>query len=249
MRDGSRNPLYKHGGYMNYKLIYRNYENGASAFLFDMRNSTRLIRFLSYRTDNKGFSQPLVDHTTLMTNIKDFIRDRIGAFGIGDQYSLNDTGDGHLCVFWDPVHSITCLKVALPLYIYLESTLNSYNKTLKEKYKYSLSVDFGIGIHCGGCVVYRSQKDYIYGIVVNTAARIESQTKQPNSPKLLLSGNFKTFFKEQLPESKKKLISSFKRIQQNRIDVRDEKNKGHFCYKIESIHSFIKQLEAKSHLY
>ncbi len=233
---------------MNYDLIYLNYENGSSAFLFDLRNSTRLIRLLSYRTDNKGFSQPLVDHITLMTNIKDFIRAKIGTLGIGDRYSLNDTGDGQLCVFWNPVHSITCLRVALPLYIYLESTLSSYNKTLREKYKYSLSVDFGIGIHCGGCVVYRSEKDYVYGIVINTAARLESQTKQPNSPKLLLSGNFKAFFKKQLPESKKKLISGFKRIQPNRIDVKDAKGKGHFCYEIEAVHSFIKQLEAKSHL-
>ena len=79
------------------KTISKQENHGASAFLFDLRNSTLITRFIS--SDER-----LQYHVEFMRELHKFIYETIfGRYSTGsdkDSFAMNDTGDGYLCAFW-----------------------------------------------------------------------------------------------------------------------------------------------------
>jgi hypothetical protein len=208
--------------------IDRNYENGSSAFIVDIRGSSELVRKKSYSESIEEYNQALEEHTKFMMQLFKCVFDFIESMSLHDCFSFNDTGDGCLCVFWDENHPLTCLKVA--------SVINEH--LLKDEYAKQNKIGFGIGLHTGGCLIYRIsrlKKDFVFGIVANTAARVEKFTKNlkkankkhKNDPRLVFTGNFKKHLVSLLNEKQKKQITP---ISKYRLFLNDGKNEGHLLY-------------------
>lgn len=210
------------------KPIEQNYENGASAVIIDIRGSSELVREKSYSDSIENYNKALKEHTGFMMNLFKTVFDYISLLQVGDNYSFNDTGDGCLCVFWDEHHPLTCIKIASAIYLHL----------LSDKYAKKNDIGFGIGLHTGGCLIYRSsvpKRDFVFGIVANTAARVETFTKNlkiavkkwEDVPRLVFTGNFKDCLEELLNDEDKKRIV---RISDYRIFLNDGKDNGHVLY-------------------
>ena len=130
---------------------------------------------------------------------------------------------------WGHKHAWSALFAALTAYI------NLLDLTIDGK-----KIGFGIGIHSGGCLVYRAFKDgmyrdFIYGIVANSAARLESYTKQLAHTPLLLSGNFKDVLKNEDHDKFSKIENSILSISKKRFLIHDEKPNGHKLYTIKNL--------------
>lgn len=209
--------------------IERNYENGSSALIVDIRGSSELVRRKSYSDSIELYNKALKEHTGFMMQLFKCIFDYIELLSLGDQFSFNDTGDGCLCVFWNTNHPLNCMKVASVIHKYL-----SMNEYVKKN-----NIRFGIGLHTGGCLIYRTsvpiKKDFVFGIVANTAARVEKFTKnlkdarknQQDDPRLVFTGNFKKYLEPFLKDEEKKqivLISNY------RLYLNDGKDVGHHLY-------------------
>lgn len=208
--------------------INQNYEDGSSAVIVDIRGSSELVRKKSYSESIDEYNKALEEHTTFMMQLFKCVFDFIEPMSLGDCYSFNDTGDGCLCVFWDKDHPLTCLKVG--------SVINKH--LLKDEYAKKNDIGFGIGLHTGGCLIYRIsplKRDFVFGIVANTAARVEKFTKNlkiskkihHNDPQLVFTGNFKKNLVSLLDDKQKKQIAP---ISEYRLFLNDGKNEGHLLY-------------------
>ncbi len=208
--------------------IELNYENGSSAFVVDIRGSSQIVRELSYSVSIADYNAALLEHTNFMMRLFKCIFERIEPLPLDNCFSFNDTGDGCLCVFWDNDHPLTCLRVAAAIHEYL----------LKDSYAKENKIRFGIGLHTGGSLVYRTsspKRDYVFGIVANTAARVEKFTKnlkdaekgRQNDPRLIFTGNFKHHLQKLLTDEEKKKVVP---ISEFRLSINDGKNDGHFLY-------------------
>ncbi len=212
--------------------INRNYEDGASALIVDIRGSSEIVREKSYSNSIETHdNEALTEHTEFMMQLFRCVFEYIESLRLGDCFAFNDTGDGCLCVFWNDKHPLTCIRVASAIHKHL--SLNEYVERN--------NIRFGIGCHTGGCVVYRTsssiKKDFVFGIVANTAARVETFTKSlrdaknnpQDDPRLLFTGNFKQHLEPLLERDEKKRIAP---ISNNRFNLNDGKDEGHFLYTI-----------------
>ncbi len=218
-------------------------EDGSSAFLFDLRNSTEIIRKISW-------DKRLDYHIHFMMQLNEFVYTTLYNNCDENYFGINDTGDGYLCVFLDDVHAFTCLDIALRIKEYLEIQIpkhneNLYLKTFKlkeENQKIEKNIpkfDYGFGLHSGGSIIYRTKidsrltntKDFIYGIVPNTVARLESFTKNYINYKFLITGNYKKNLKNQDSYSKiNDLLKNVKSL--GRVNLHDGKENGHNIYEL-----------------
>ena len=119
---------------------------------------------------------------------------------------FNNTGDGHLCLVWNKTHAWTMtMDIACSINAYLEKRIKEYYahhlKLWAQGYKKELSIGFGIGMHTGESIVIEEKETNIkfaYGIVLNTAARTESSTKNFSNVNLLFTDYFKKRLEKQL---------------------------------------------------
>jgi hypothetical protein len=236
----------------NYKQIYNQDENGSSAFLFDLRNSTAIIRLISW-------DKRLPKHIRFMMKLHEKMYNTIYDYCNPDKFAMNDTGDGYLCVFWDKTHALTCLDIAIRVQEFLESNLPRHNKELKLGREGIPKFDYGFGIHSGGSTVNKAtytkdslslNKDFIFGIVVNTAARLESFTKNYINFKFLVTGNYKdTYLEHATSKNLKDLFEDENTHIQylGKADIKDGKEEGHDVYALKSdfINKFRQSYRAK----
>lgn len=230
-------------GKFRYTTIHKQDNHGASAFLFDLRNSTKITRFISY-------DERLLHHVEYMRNLHKFIYSTIyGKFSTGsdkDEFAINDTGDAYICAFWNKNHSLDCMKIAMEIRNYLNETLLEHNKRLKlrgEDYKLA----FGFAIHTGALTVERVNfndrggrlihKDFILGILPNSVSRLEILNKLYTEYNFVASGNFKSCFVKHANNignsELKNLFNKKNRFVQKslgRINVNDSKPEGHHIY-------------------
>jgi len=217
---------------MSFKIpepIERNYEDGSSAVIVDIRGSSEIVRKKSYSELSANYNKALKEHTGFMMQLFKCVFDSIETFSLGNDFSFNDTGDGCLCVFWNTNHPLTCMKVASVIHKHLSM----------DEYVKKNNIRFGIGLHTGGCLIYRTsvpiKRDFVFGIVANTAARVEKFTKnlrdsrknQQDDPRLVFTGNFKKYLEPLLKDEDKKEIVP---ISKYRLYLNDGKNVGHLLY-------------------
>lgn len=229
------------------KITANNYKGRqSSCYYLDMRNSTSIIRYISRVSKNETKIERLDFHAQFMMNIHTFLMKKLKELD-QDKFYFDNTGDGHLCLLWNEIHAWTMIDLVCSLSIFLEQEIKKYNNQLegwiKEPEK-KIAIDFGIGIHTAGSLYYRNKelgRDFAYGIVLNSAARTESFTKNFNDIKILISGNFRRFLGIQYQRldigSKRKLKGfkdKIKAVTQYRSDVKDNSPKGHLLYTIES---------------
>lgn len=210
-------------------------DKGSSAICIDIRNSTKLTRKIEKK-------EHLIKHTIILQNIKNlvFIESQ-------DYVAINDTGDGFIALFWDEYHALRALRVGIAINVLIEEEIAiEYNKFIHDDLKiYDLPFDFGIGLHSGSSIVYRKleiNRDFMYGIVLNSAARLESFTKTFESCNFLLTGHFKDVLEKQFNkiEYTKKHNINFKtwfeeiasKISDQRFLINDHHPKGHILYKV-----------------
>lgn len=108
-----------------------------------------------------------------MLELNSKILNSLANLGIAKKFAFNDTGDGCLCIFQDRNHALTCLKVAIDIYQYLNIALEEHNQNLIERFN-APTLRFGMGLHTGHCCIGRIDKegsdldiakDYIFGTV------------------------------------------------------------------------------------
>lgn len=231
-----------------YMPIHRQDNDGASAFLFDLRNSTKITRFISY-------DERLKYHVDYMMDLHKFIYSTLyGNYSTGsnkDTFAINDTGDGYLCAFWGKHHSLDCMKMAIAIRNRLHKTLPEHNNKLKLTSK-EYKLDYGFAIHTGGLTVGRVNfndrggklihKDFILGILPNSVARLERLNKLGIENNFIASGNYRACFKKHAHDiGKTELIKLFAHGNQfvfkypGRIDIGDGKSNGHNVYVIDEL--------------
>lgn len=221
----------------NHELIHNQDNFGSSALIFDLRNSTKITRKISW-------DPRIVHHVEFMWKIHQFLYKKISGLPYSDKIALNDTGDGYLCVFWDDQHAISCMRIAIELYSFLKKNIPIHNQKMCDEKDDIPKFGYGFGLHSGGSTIIRSKinwddekihKDFIYGIVANSVARLESITKNYPEFNFLISGNYNHTLKKQLDEVEinsilKKKINDFDCL--GRVDIKDGKSEGHKIYGI-----------------
>jgi hypothetical protein len=110
-------------------------------------------------------------------------------------FAVSDTGDGLISLFWDETHAWRALKIAVAIRELLNKSTNRYNRFIKnDLQREDITFGFGLALHSGGSIICRYSdihRDFMYGVVLNTTARLESFTKTFADCNLLLSGHFK----------------------------------------------------------
>ena len=217
-----------------YEIINRQAEDGASAFILDLRNSTKITRNISW--DNR-----LVDYINFLMNTKQQFLEYIINNVNPHEWAFNDTGDGLLCVFWDDFHTVTCLKA----FLVLKKILDKELKTINDKLSAEPKLSSGFALHSGGCSIFRSrlnfddkiiERDFICGILPNTVARLEALNKQFINNKTVASGNFRKTFRIQTKLRNSGYMNLFDEkinfIEKvpMRMQINDAKIKGHVIY-------------------
>jgi len=223
------------GKMLNFAInIIRLRENKASALIVDLRNSTQITRCIS---SNDKFE----DYINFVMGFKKIYFEFVDSNLLSDVSACNDTGDGIICVFWDEKHAITCMKAMIQINDYFVANLDQQNRELDTEVKLS----YGFALHTAACLVYRTnymlnnsyhEKDFIYGILANTVARLEHVNKIFKDSKIVVSGNFKKNFSAQLQRSNKQANNLFIQNRKDvrrisaRIEISDGKPEGHFIY-------------------
>src|SRR3990172_4657582 len=223
----------------------------SSCYFLDLRNSTRIIRELSLEdgTSTRETRKNLKKHAEFMIDIHRQLENKLNCMSAKNEkleYFFNDTGDGHMCLFWDKAHAWRALDLACHIYIYLyhDKKLEEHNEWIRRELPgLGLNLNFGIGLHTGGSIVYEKKafgRDYAFGIAINSAARMESFTKNFKELILLFSGNFHTFLlKNQIKDINIKTAKKFEDIKAQFIkiskceaDIKDERPGGHMLWTI-----------------
>ena len=218
----------------NYEPIYNQDEFGSSAFLFDLRNSTAITRRISW-------DKRLPIHMDFMMELHNKVYETLYNNCNPEEFAMNDTGDGYLCVFWDKLHALTCLDMAVGIIEFLESNLPKHNEVLLLKDDIA-KFDYGFAIHSGGSTINRTtynkdakliQKDFIFGIVVNTVARLESFTKNYIEFKFLATGNYRKTYLHQTEDKDMRNLFKHPYVRRSlgKVDIKDgkEKRAHHLC--------------------
>src|SRR3990172_11225515 len=204
-------------------------EKQSSCYFLDLRNSTLVIRKLSLKIDEKDqrSTERLMQHAQFMLDLHKELEIKSDNMKADKgKYFFNDTGDGHMCLFWDKAHAWRALDLACHIYIYLyhDKKLEEHNEWIRRELPgLGLNLNFGIGLHTGGSIVYEKKafgRDYAFGIAINSAARMESFTKNFKELILLFSGNFHTFLlKNQIKDINIKTAKKFEDIKAQFIKI------------------------------
>ena len=229
-------------------LLADNYkETLSSCYFLDLRNSTYITRQISLSRDGKSRHNTirLKEHARFLMSINEHVQIELDRLD-NKQFYYNDTGDGHLCLFWDKTHAWTALHLACSLALFLKTALIKYHsdylKIWSREIGHDLNLDFGIGLHTGGSLVYNNKnvgRNFVFGIVLNTASRVESYTKQFTELSLLFTHNFYTHLKNQIEHHSIKekknynsLLKSIDAVTKYNVDIKDSKSRGHLLYTI-----------------
>lgn len=234
-----------------------------SCFFLDIRNSINIIRTISLKSDEVGSSRigntatakKMLAYSQFMLDIHKFLFEKLAKLNIDDYY-FNNTGDGHVCLVWNKTHAWTILNVACSISVYLEKRMEEYYtqhlRYWEQEYGKELSIGFGIGMHSGESIIIKEKvtnTKFAYGIVLNTAARTESFTKNFPKVNLLFTEHFKRRLEDQyhfleFPKKSKwaeyeKIISAVTNFP---INTKDSKSTGHLLYTIKetNLSHFIK---------
>jgi len=230
-------------------LIADNYkETLSSCYFLDLRNSTYITREISLSSDRKSRmnTRRLKKHAKFLMEINEHVIKDLNRLRNKRSFYYNDTGDGHLCLFWDKTHAWTALNMACSLAIFIDTVLKVYHlndlKTWSEEIGHDLDLGFGIGLHTGGSLVYYNDKvgrNFVFGIVLNTASRVESYTKQFTGLSLLFTHHFYLHLIKQIDYKSKKekehynfLVKSIRPVTNYNVDIKDSKSRGHLLYTI-----------------
>lgn len=217
------------------------FEGSGSAFIFDLRNSTKMVK----RSSEENC---LSDHVNFMLNLNSKILTSLTTHGMKGKFAFNDTGDGCLCVFWDKNHGVTCLKIALDIYQYLNLVLDKHNEVVTNKLGVP-PLRFGMGLHTDHCCIGRIEikhpsleviRDYIFGTVANSVARLESFSKNYIHDNFLITANFMSLVIEQFDLKSKENNLSLRKLLQNtnclgEVDLKDSKDDGHWIHSIDPV--------------
>ena len=230
-------------------LLADNYKEAlSSCYFLDLRNSTYITREISLSGDGKSRhnTRRLKKHAQFLMRINEHVKKELDRLGNKKLFYYNDTGDGHLCLFWDNTHAWTALNLACSLAIFLETELKKYHlnnlRTWSKEIGHDLNLGFGIGLHTGGSLVYNNEKvgrNFVFGIVLNTASRVESYTKQFTELSLLFTHHFYIYLKKQIdykPIKERKdydsLLKNISPVTSYNVDIKDSKSRGHLLYSI-----------------
>lgn len=228
--------------------IAHNYNsNQSSCYFLDLRNSTRVTRCISLEggsNQSEIATGRLNHHANVMLSIHEQLIRKLQQRDPG-QYHWDNTGDGHLCLMWTPAHAWDTLDNACFIAKYLSTELETYNKGKLKEWAQALNQDsleiyFGIGLHTGSSLIYETfGKRYAYGVVMNTASRVEGQTKNFTDLDILLTQNFYDYLVKQqknLAENdKRKTKSTLEKIHcvsKFAMDVKDSRDDGHILYTV-----------------
>ncbi len=212
----------------------------ATAMVLDLRNSTALHRALK----NKKQRMLIVQ---MMIGIHEEILNYLYVYsGINEiEFGFNDTGDGYLVVFIDKSHAFSCVLCATHLRDFLTTHIDKFNKELKID-RSNLRYSFGIGIHTAYArfieMEYKTaakksvSKKFILGNAANSAARVESVTKNFLDVDLLITGYARQESHRHAPRKYKKLLKKdgpyINQIGEVRHVVKDFQPIGHKLYTI-----------------
>ena len=219
----------------------------SSAFVFDLRNSTAITRQLS-STSTDRLNSFLEFMQRLASLVYELSYEKIGK---EPSSAINHTGDGFLCVYWDKVHAITALRIALEIRLFLNKEIPKLIQHLHTSD--DLTIDFGIALHTGSSSVYLFKPPLlklIYGTLPNTVSRLEKQTKIRRR-RIILTGNFRKYLLRHLKKLDVQKLSDdqlgLKRLSSGgRVNIDDGKLSGHFLYCIleteaDRVHSVLTQ--------
>lgn len=218
-----------------FEFIINQDEDGSTAFVFDLRNSTNVTRMISW-------DERLVAHIDFMMSLNDHVYKKLYDSCDPTKFALNDTGDGYICLFWDNSHALTCLKMAIHVKEFLDKNLPKHNKKIELEGDI-FELDYGFAIHSGGSTIasstfiknkLRLSKDFIFGIVANSVSRLESFTKTYVDYKVLATGNYEKVFQGQAESQKIKSLfaddTGRYKVSLGRLNIKDGKGnpkKGH----------------------
>lgn len=192
----------------------------STAIVVDIRNSSIISRKLSL--------ERLANFAILMQSIKEPIFTAV--LKNNSRLAINDTGDGFAILIWGNKHAALAMRLVLSIEAKLELKRAEFEKIIKGT---GIDFGFGIGVHSSRSIIIRSaelNRDFFYGPAINSAARIESFTKNFIGVNILFSDYYYTRLKRQSGATLSKLTSFTKIIVNDRIDIKDFKKKGHLLY-------------------
>jgi hypothetical protein len=198
------------------------------------------------RSENEADASKIIDHSKFMIDIHSFLFKKLQELKIDDYYFSN-TGDGHACLLWNKTHAWSILHIVCSISNYLEKRIEEYQeehlKHWAKEYQKELSIGFGMGIHTGRSIIAQEEitnSKFAFGIVLNTAARTESFTKNFPRVNLLLTKYFKTRLENQfgfLKSPIKKNWADYDKVitpvTKFSIDTKDGRSRGHILFTID----------------
>ncbi|HOC92737.1 MAG TPA: hypothetical protein PKH33_10265 [bacterium] len=213
-----------------------------TALLLDIRNFTPNLKACS-----EPESEPEVKKLFLKYISKAFyecfkIINRVAKHK-GKKVYVNSTGDGFVAVFFSDRHYIEAFLSGLLIHNSMRNIFNNDNTELKEirkrfKGKKPEVLDFGIGIDSGTADKIRFvEKHYAHlsgfgwsfiGDVINSAARVESSTKDMDSSRMIVTQNTNQFLCTNLCVDK-----NGKAVDYNSL-IKESKPSSHLRYKYQN---------------
>lgn len=147
-----------------------------TTLFLDVRNFTHLMQ---YNENNKNFYD-------LIKQVYNFGTKYVAAFCSKDDYYINSTGDGFVCIFFGENSEIKAFLTALLLQKNLEPFFEEFRPWNKEHQEEDNKKEigafyYGIGIESGFVEKISSDDNKLetyLGNVINMAARIESLSKE-----------------------------------------------------------------------
>jgi len=213
----------------------------ATSLVFDLRNFTVLYRQLHTKKERKLIVEMMREiHLEVIKYLyeKSLLNE--------EEFAFNDTGDGYLITFFDSKHSFSCILCASYIRSFLIPHLKRFNQKLglgNNKVKYS----FGIGLHRATArlidVNINSQngnllkKKIIIGNSSNSAARVESVTKNFLDVDLLITGYTRKEARKECNKAFKGLLNKtgpFLIKLGGRYNIQDGKKDGHSLYYVKN---------------
>lgn len=215
----------------------------ATALILDLRNSTKLHRYLSKKKQRTLIVNMMMGiHQEILTFLYDYS-------GVDEKdFAFNDTGDGYIVVFTNTKHAFTCVLCAAHLRQFLRGHIDIFNRKLKIDQN-DLKYNFGMGVHTAYARIIEMKyqiapnketiKKFILGNAANSASRVESMTKNFLDIDLLITGYTR---KKSHQQADKKIKYFFKKngdymtkIGDVRHVIGDGKADGHSLYNIDTI--------------
>ena len=199
----------------------------STVIFLDVRNFTPLM---------KNFSN---DHNfiSLIKSVYEIGIDLASSFCCKEDFYLNSTGDGFLCIFMGEDHYIKAFHFGILLIKKLAPLFERFFSDKDDKYKPRNGMYYyGIGIESGPIskVITDEGKDKIIetylGNVINLASRIESLSKEHGRAPMLYGPN--------INERLTRIVTDGKSYQDYMIDAKDNSNQ----FIVETTHSSMNKI-------